>query len=119
MQLVDSISKPLILAPLSEIYGRAWVLHICNILSLAFSLGCAFAPNTGALLTFRLLGKLEDEKRICLHSRILAGLSGGAPVGIGGGSVGDLFSERDRGSAMALWTLGPLIGNLFLRPIFL
>lgn len=40
-----------------------------------------------------------------------AGLSGGAPIAIGGGSVGDLFSERDRASAMAIYNLGPLIGT--------
>lgn len=50
--------QPLFLAPLSEMYGRTWILHIGNILSIAFSLGCAFAPNTGALLAFRFLGTL-------------------------------------------------------------
>ncbi|TFK38130.1 multidrug resistance protein 4 [Crucibulum laeve] len=85
---------PLILAPLSEMYGRTWVLHICNLFTLAFSLGCAFAPNTGALIGFR----------------FLSGLSGSAPIACGGGSVGDLFSEKDRASAMALYSLGPLIG---------
>ncbi|KAF8068729.1 major facilitator superfamily domain-containing protein [Lyophyllum atratum] len=85
---------PLILAPLSEMYGRTWVLHIGNLFSLAFTLGCAFSPNTGALIGFR----------------FLAGFSGSAPVACGGGSIGDLFSERDRASAMAVYSLGPLIG---------
>ncbi|KAG6916739.1 hypothetical protein DXG01_005559 [Tephrocybe rancida] len=85
---------PLVLAPISEMYGRAWVLNIGNLFSLAFTLGCAFAPNTGALIGFRLL----------------AGFSGSAPVSCGGGSMGDLFSERERASAMAVYSLGPLIG---------
>ncbi|KDQ31851.1 hypothetical protein PLEOSDRAFT_48881 [Pleurotus ostreatus PC15] len=85
---------PLILAPLSEIYGRTWILHIGNLFSIAFNFGCAFAPNTGALIGFR----------------FLSGLSGSAPIAIGGGSIGDLFSERDRASAMAVYSLGPLIG---------
>ena len=42
-----------------------------------------------------------------------AGFTGSAPIAIGGGSVGDLFSERDRASAMALYSLGPLIGKIF------
>ena len=63
---------PLFLAPLSEIYGRTWVsdpgltsctvnsflvqiLHIGNLLFLAFNLACAFAPNTGTLIGMRLL----------------------------------------------------------------
>ncbi|KAF8800563.1 multidrug resistance protein 4 [Phlegmacium glaucopus] len=85
---------PLLLAPVSEMYGRTWVLHIGNFMSAAFSLGCAFAPTTGALIGFR----------------FLSGLSGSAPIAVGGGSIGDLFSERDRASAMALYSLGPLIG---------
>ncbi|KAG5650905.1 hypothetical protein H0H81_010579, partial [Sphagnurus paluster] len=85
---------PLVLAPLSEMYGRTWILHIGNLFSIAFTLGCAFAPNTGALIGFR----------------FLAGLSGSAPIACGAGSVGDLFSERERASAMAVYSLGPLIG---------
>jgi len=57
-------------------YGRTWVrlasidhlcsscyslsiqvLHIGNLLTLVFRLGCAFAPNTGALVGFRFLGE--------------------------------------------------------------
>ncbi|GLB42015.1 putative multidrug resistance protein 4 [Lyophyllum shimeji] len=80
---------PLFLAPLSEMYGRTWVLHFGNLFSLAFTLGCAFAPDVGSLIGFR----------------FLAGLSGSAPVACGGGSIGDLFSERDRASAMAVLSL--------------
>ncbi|KAK7060903.1 hypothetical protein VNI00_000636 [Paramarasmius palmivorus] len=76
---------PLLLAPLSEIYGRTWVLHIGNILSIAFSFGCAFAPNTGSLLALRFLA-------------------------VGSGSISDLFAPHERASAMAIYTLGPLIG---------
>lgn len=45
----------------------------------------------------------------------LAGFSGSAPVACGGGSVGDLFAEKDRALAMALYSLGPLIGALASR----
>jgi multidrug resistance protein len=85
---------PLIFAPLSEIYGRTWVLHISNLFFLAMNLGCAFSPNVGALICFR----------------FLAGLFGSAAIACGGGSIGDLFCERDRASAMAAYTLGPLLG---------
>ncbi|TFK72092.1 multidrug resistance protein 4 [Pluteus cervinus] len=92
--LLSFALAPLVLAPLSEMYGRTWVLHISNIFTTGFNLGCAFAPNTGSLIALR----------------FLAGVTGAAPIAIGGGSVGDLFSERDRASAMALYSLGPLIG---------
>ncbi|PPR01247.1 hypothetical protein CVT24_006011 [Panaeolus cyanescens] len=79
--------------------GALWgfwlqILHIANIFTLVFSLGCAFSPNTGSLIAFR----------------FMSGWSGAAPIAIGGGSVSDLFSERDRASAMAIFSLGPLLG---------
>jgi MFS family permease len=70
--------SPLIIAPLSEMYGREhisspvqmllffffliispppgrWLYHISNLLTLAFSLGCAFAPTMGSFIGFRFL----------------------------------------------------------------
>ncbi|KAG8218775.1 major facilitator superfamily domain-containing protein [Butyriboletus roseoflavus] len=101
---------PLFLGPLSEMYGRTWVcphvlstppsphshqvLHIANLFFLCFNLGCALAPNTSSFIGFR----------------FLSGFAGSAPIACGGGSISDLFSEKDRASAMALYTLGPLIG---------
>jgi len=41
----------------------------------------------------------------------VAGLSGSAPLAIGGGSVSDVFSENERAAGMALYTLGPLLGK--------
>lgn len=38
---------------------------------------------------------------------------GAAPLAIGGGSIGDLFSERDRALAMAVYVIGPLIGMVW------
>ncbi|KAH7916329.1 major facilitator superfamily domain-containing protein [Hygrophoropsis aurantiaca] len=85
---------PLFLAPLSEMYGRVWVLHIGNIVFLAFNLGCALSTTTNSFIAFR----------------FLSGFAGSAPIACGGGVIGDLFSERDRASAMALYSIGPLIG---------
>jgi len=70
------------------------VLNLSNLLTIAFNIGCAFAPNTAALLVFR----------------FLVGFSGSAPIACGGGVISDLFSERDRAAAMAIYSLGPLIG---------
>lgn len=46
---------PLILGPLSEIFGRAAVLHSGNSFYLIFNLVCGFARNKGELLASRLL----------------------------------------------------------------
>ncbi|KAH8804192.1 multidrug resistance protein 4 [Flagelloscypha sp. PMI_526] len=82
---------PLIWAPLAEMYGRSWAFHFANIGCLAFNLGCAFS----LLLTF---------------SYFLAGFFAAAPMTIGPASISDLFAPQDRGSAMALFSLGPLLG---------
>ncbi|KAF9648485.1 multidrug resistance protein 4 [Thelephora ganbajun] len=92
--LLAWVFSPLIIAPLSEMYGRRWLYHISNLLTLAFSLGCAFAPTMGSLIGFR----------------FLSGIASAAPLALGGGSVADLFAEQDRASAMAIYILGPLLG---------
>ena len=38
---------------------------------------------------------------------LIAGIVGATPLAVGAGSVADLFSERDRASAMAMWVLTP------------
>lgn len=45
-----------------------------------------------------------------LSSLFSAGIGGSAPIAIGGGVIGDLFSIEDRATAMSVFTLGPLIG---------
>ncbi|RMZ91059.1 hypothetical protein DV736_g1697, partial [Chaetothyriales sp. CBS 134916] len=85
---------PLVLAPMSELYGRLPIYHICNVLFLIWTMACALAPNVEALLVFRLF----------------AGIAGSCPITIGGGSVADVFVATERGAAMALFALGPLFG---------
>jgi multidrug resistance protein len=85
---------PLFIAPMSEVYGRMPVYHICNAQFVIWSMACALAPNMGALLAFRLL----------------AGIAGSCPITIGGGSIADVFDQKSRGAAMALFALGPLLG---------
>lgn len=53
-----------------------------------------------------------DTNLIFINLYLSAGLAGSAPIAIGGGSVADLFSERERATAMALYTFGPLLGML-------
>ena len=67
----------------------------------------------------RLINRLSVSQCVnpAYHSTLIklfasAGLAGSAPIAIGGGSVADLFSERERASAMALYTIVPLLGML-------
>jgi multidrug resistance protein len=85
---------PLFIAPMSEVYGRLITYHVNNILFVVWTIACALAPNVGALLAFR----------------VLAGIAGSCPITIGGGSIADLFKQEQRGAAMALFALGPLMG---------
>ncbi|KAJ5558176.1 hypothetical protein N7535_008392 [Penicillium sp. DV-2018c] len=85
---------PLLLAPLSEIYGRQWIYNICNILYVVWTICCAVAPEIGSLIVFR----------------FLAGFAGSCPLTIGAGSIADMFAQEKRGAAMAAWAVGPMIG---------
>ena len=79
---------PLVIAPLSEIYGRLPVYHVNNVLFVIWSLVSGFAPNVGALLAFRLL----------------AGLAGSCPVTIGNGSIADCVRKEKRGKVTAIFS---------------
>lgn len=85
---------PLIIAPLSEMYGRVPLYHAGNIGFFFCTIACALSNSMGMLMAFRLL----------------AGVFGSAALTIGGGSVGDMMSRERRGGAMAIWGMGPLMG---------
>jgi len=85
---------PLVVAPLSEVYGRLWVYHVCNVCFLAFLVGCATSRNIGTFLA----------------CRFLSGCSGAAPVAIGGGTIADLLPPEERGKGMAIYGTGLLLG---------
>lgn len=85
---------PLYFAPNSELYGRNINLQLANLFFLAFNIGCALSKNTTQLIVFR----------------FFAGLGGSAPLSIGGGTINDLWAAEERGKAMAIYSLGPLVG---------
>jgi multidrug resistance protein len=85
---------PLFLGPLSELYGRVPVLQLFNLLYLFFNLGCGLAQTRAQMITFR----------------FFAGLGGSVSLAIGGGVLGDLFAAEQRGRAMSIYSLMPLLG---------
>ena len=89
---------PLLLSPLSELYGRRIVYNVCNVVFFAFTIACAVAPTVASFIVFR----------------FIAGCVGAGPMNIGGGSIADQVPFRARGRIMSvLFTgifLGPVIG---------
>lgn len=85
---------PLVIAPLSELYGRSPVYHVGNLLFIIFTIACAVSSNLNMLIGFR----------------FLEGVAGSTPVTIGGGTIADLFVQEERGRAMSIWSMGPLLG---------
>jgi MFS family permease len=85
---------PLLVSPLSELYGRRVICHFCAVLYFAFTVACAFSTGTAMFLVFR----------------FLAGCVASGPMTVGGGTVADVTSPEKRGLAMALFFIGPLLG---------
>lgn len=85
---------PLFLGPMSELYGRVRVLQLANLFYLVWNLACGFAQNKGEMMAFR----------------FLAGLGGSAPLAIGGGLLSDCWRPEERGRAISVYSLAPLLG---------
>jgi MFS family permease len=84
---------PLFLAPLSEIYGRFPVYYVSNVLFLIFSIACAVSSNMGMFVFFRLC----------------QGISACPPLVLGGGTIADMMAPVERGRALTIWAMGPLL----------
>ena len=91
---------PLVLSPLSEIYGRIPVLNFANLWLSVWQISCARADSIGGLIAFR----------------FLAGAGGAASLTLGGGLISDMFLLEQRGTANSIFSVGPLFGPV-LGPI--
>jgi multidrug resistance protein len=87
---------PLVIAPMSEMYGRMPIYNICNVLFIVFNIACALSNSMGMLIAFRLL----------------AGCAGASPLTLGGGTIADMFPPHQRAGAMAIYSMGPLLGPI-------
>ncbi|KAL1869197.1 hypothetical protein VTK73DRAFT_3198 [Phialemonium thermophilum] len=92
--LLGYVVGPLFLAPLSEILGRRPVLAAANAFFCVWQIGCALAPNIASLIVFR----------------FFTGVGGAGCLTLGAGIISDVFRTDERGFAMGIYTLGPLIG---------
>ena len=114
--VLGQITGPLLLAPISDSRGRLLVYHMSNLSFVICNIACALAPNTSALLIFRLF----------------AGCAAAGPLAIGLRSVEDMFlyMKMDSGPRFLIFEansslerhiirlsiasmLGPCIGPVF------
>ncbi|PIA96005.1 putative transporter [Cercospora beticola] len=84
---------PLILSPLSECYGRSSIMHITNFL---FTLAAV-------------VGALSHNVTLLLVCRLTLGIS---TISLGGAYVADLIDPEDRGRAMNVWNIGPVLAPI-------
>lgn len=91
---------PLVMAPLSEIYGRKVIINAGNFVFVGFSIGAGFSKTPAQFLILR----------------FISGLGASASISIVGGFVADIWDLAARPKASGLVMLGPVLGPI-LGPV--
>ncbi|KAH0838209.1 major facilitator superfamily domain-containing protein [Lanmaoa asiatica] len=86
--------SPLLWAPLSEQYGRRPIFILSFFGFVCFQVGSALAKNTASILVFRFLG----------------GTFAAAPLANSGALISDIWGPKERGAALAVFTVAPFAG---------
>ncbi|KAL8833483.1 MAG: hypothetical protein Q9176_007958 [Flavoplaca citrina] len=85
---------PLILAPLSETFGRRKLYLICFSIFALLQIPTALSPNIGTLIGVR----------------SISGFFGSVGIANGGGTISDMFHPSQRAGIFGWYLLGPLLG---------
>ncbi|KAL1612134.1 hypothetical protein SLS60_000357 [Paraconiothyrium brasiliense] len=85
---------PVVLAPLSEYFGRRPIYAVSWFILFMFQSPIALAPNYGTLVVCRFIG----------------GFAGGAPLTNTGGTISDLFKRDENGVIMAFYGVSSTFG---------
>ncbi|KAH9229537.1 hypothetical protein K456DRAFT_1774236 [Colletotrichum gloeosporioides 23] len=89
------VFAPMILALISEIYGRYWVFVGSGAVFFCGTLGCAITASFPGMLV----------------SRLIVGNGASVFATLTGGVVGDVFHKENRNTPMALYSLSIMIGT--------
>lgn len=89
--------SPLLLAPLSEVYGRKPVLIAASTFFVVWNTGCGASRTLGQVLALRLL----------------SGFGASVADALAGGVISDLWGADERGRAFAVFMAAPLLGPAF------
>ena len=92
--LLATAFGPLVIGPLSEVYGRKPILHVSNIWFLVWNIACGFANGRDMLIA----------------SRFLAGFGASAIYALANGVLGDVWRPEQRGRSLGFYMLIPLLG---------
>lgn len=92
---------PLLLAPLSETFGRRPIYLVCFSVFALLQIPAALAPNIAFLISVR----------------SVAGFFGSVGIANGGGTISDMFVASERAGVFGWYLLGPLLGPT-LGPLF-
>ena len=85
---------PLLIAPLSEVYGRYPVFVVTNMIFILGTVLAAVSPTTG----------------LFIFSRFLTGFAVASNV-LNPAIIGDIYASESRGTGMSLVMLAPLLGG--------
>ncbi|RAO64658.1 uncharacterized protein BHQ10_000670 [Talaromyces amestolkiae] len=83
VHVIGYIAGPLILSPLSEVYGRCPLIHGSNTTFVAATIICTTSVNIPMIII----------------GRILMGFAGSVPATVGGGVISDIIPVDERGYA--------------------
>jgi MFS family permease len=92
--LLATAFGPLVIGPLSEVYGRSKVLHASNVWFLVWNIVCGFAKT----------------KEVLIASRFLAGFGASSIYALAGGVLTDVWKPEQRGRSLGIYLLIPLLG---------
>jgi len=92
--LLATAFGPLVIGPLSEVYGRSKVLHASNVWFLIWNIVCGFAKT----------------KEVLIASRFLAGFGASSIYALAGGVLTDVWRPEQRGRSLSTYLLIPLLG---------
>jgi multidrug resistance protein len=85
---------PLLIAPMSELYGRRPAIITGSAVFILWNTCCGFANNLSQMLAFRLL----------------SGFGACTADAVAGGLIGDIWAPHQRGRAFAIFMAAPLLG---------
>lgn len=94
--LLGLAAGSLVVAPMSELFGRRPVYLICLTVSALLIIPCALATSLAQIIAVRFIGALF----------------GSVMVSNGAGTIADISTEDDRALYMSLWSIAPLNGPI-------